>query len=182
MRRILLRHWTIVLIGAAVVAWAVLYLPTTPTFAVLELKHAIDQRNDEAAARFIDFQSVVTHAGNELVHERERNNLLGQLLGRSAVGMLAAPMAQALEAWARQKVHDGAPEVQMPALAVAGSLLLMHRSGQVAHTEFRDDSGQLWQIRMTRNAQGSWQVVEVGNIGQILARLQQEEERHPNLP
>ena len=63
MIRFALRHFTSILILAAVAAWAIFYLPNTPSWAVLRMKQAIDARDGEAASRFIDFESVVKHAG-----------------------------------------------------------------------------------------------------------------------
>ncbi len=60
----------------------------------------------------------------------------------------------------------------MPAGAVAGAILMMHRDGDSAYSKFRDHNGQVWEVHLARNADGQWQLVEVKNIRQILAKLQ----------
>jgi len=38
----------------------------------------------------------------------------------------------------------------MPPAAVAGAIVLLHRSGDTAGTDFRDDKGVRWNIRLAR--------------------------------
>src|SRR5882762_6879587 len=61
--RFVFRHFTAILILAALTGWALFYLPNTPTWAVLKLKQAIDARNGNEAAKYVDFESVVKNAG-----------------------------------------------------------------------------------------------------------------------
>ncbi len=70
----------------------------------------------------------------------------------------------------------------MPAAAVAGAVVLLHRNGDTAYTRFRDRKGRVWEIHMARNSDGQWQIVEVKNIAQILARFQQEEQKQLGEP
>lgn len=176
MGRFLLRHWTAILILGAVTAWAIFYFPDTPSFAVLELKIAIDHRDGNWATQFVDFQSVVRKAGMEMVQNQTGNSdPLTEFLGRGAVQLLSAPAAQMVQSWVRQKVDDGAKEVQMPAAAVAGAMVLLHRSGETAYTRFRDRKGQQWDIEMARKPDGQWQVVEVKNVQQLLRQLEKRE-------
>jgi len=178
MGRFLLRHWTAALLVVVVAGWAIFYLPSTPTFAVLELKLAIDARDGNRAAQFVDFQSVVRSAGMQMVQDRAgQGDPLADFIGKGAVQLFSAPAARMVESWAKQKVDDGAREVQMPAAAVAGAVFLLHNNGATASTTFRDRKGQVWDIRMARNSDGQWQVVEVKNIQQLLERLQKREQQ-----
>ena len=59
MASLALRHWTAILIAVAIAAWAVFYVPQTPSWMILRLKQAIDARDGAGAARYVDFQSVV---------------------------------------------------------------------------------------------------------------------------
>lgn len=175
------RHWTAIVVVAAVLGWAVLYLPNSPTFAILQLKRAIDAHDADAAARFVDFESVVKHAGYELVENKAgAGDLLSQILGKGAVALFSKPAADALQAWAKHEVSTGAHEVQMPAIAVAGSLVTLHRDGDSAYTKFRDHKGQVWEIHMARNGDRQWQIAEVKNIRQLLEKLRHEEEKRLN--
>jgi hypothetical protein len=173
--RFVFRHFTAILILAAVTGWAVFYLPYTPTWAVLRMKQAIDARDGDEAAKYVDFESVVKNAGREMVQKQGGTDPLSAMLGNAAIDLLAKPMAQVTQAWAVKKVDDGAPEVQMPGAAVAGSLVLMHRHGETAYTDFKDNKGQEWEIHLARDDDGYWRVSEVKNIEQLLQKLQRQQ-------
>lgn len=171
MTRFLVRHWTGVLVTILVAGWAFIYLPTTPSYAVFQLKRAIDARDGDAAARYVNFPSVVKHAGYEIVKDKESGGGIGQLLGKAAVDLLSQPMAMALKSWAKRQVEDGAKDVQMPPAAVAASVVLLHRDGDTAYTDFHDSRGRVWKIHMARAPDGTWQIVQVENIKQLLEQL-----------
>lgn len=185
MGRFLLRHWTALLIILAVGWWAVFYFPNTPSYAVLQLKQAIDARDGQAAARYVDFRKVVQNAGYEMVqHDSSSSgasNIFGELVGKGAVDLLSGPMAALVRSWAIQQVNNGARNVQMPAAAVAGAILALHREGDVATSEWTDHKGQVWQVRMERE-DGQWRIVEVKNVRQLLAKLQRQEEKNLPIP
>jgi len=182
MTRFFFRHWTGTVVIAVLAGWAVFYLPTSPSFAVFQLKRAIDARDGEAAARFVDFDSVVRHAGDEIAAERSGGNILGQILSQSALALLSGPMANAARAWVKNEVENGARDVQMPAAAVAGAIVMLHRNGDAAYTSFRDGKGRLWEVHMARNDEDRWQVVEVKNIRQVLEGLQRQEQQSIDTP
>ena len=173
--RFIFRHFTAILILAAVAGWAGFYLPYTPTWSVLRLKQDIDARDGDEAAKYVDFESVVKKAGQEMVQKQAGTDPLSAMLGNAAIEMLSKPMAQVAKSWAIKKVDDGAREVQMPPAAVAGSLVLLHRNGDTASTDFTDNKGQRWRIHLARGDDGSWRVTEVEDIGQLLQRLQRNQ-------
>ncbi len=177
MFRFALRHFTAILIIVAIGAWAIFYLPNTPTWAVLRLKQAIDARDGGSAAHYVDFQSVVKNAGYEMVQQHGAGNPLGAMVGRAAVDFLSQPMAGALESWLKDEVDKGNPDLQMPAGAVAASLVVLHRNGDTAYTRFTDHKGQVWEIQMARSKDGYWQIVEVKNVEQLLEKLKQREQQ-----
>jgi len=168
------------LIVVALAGWAIFYLPDTPAFAIFELKQSIDARDGVGASRYVDFQKVVRNAGYEMIDDpssSSANSLLGQLIGKGAVDLLSGPMAAMLQAWATQQVNNGAKNLQMPAIAVVGAVVMMHRSGDVAFTRWQDHKGQVWEVRMARE-NGQWQVVEVKNVKQLLDKLRRQQERN----
>jgi hypothetical protein len=186
MARFALRHWTAIVVLVVVAAWAVFYLPTTPSYTVFELEQAISARNGNAAASYVDFQKVVRNAGYEMVHDENGANsgasaMIGQLFGKGAVDLFSGPMAALAQQWAVQKVDDGAKEVQMPPAAVAAAIVLMHRSGDIAYTRWTDNKGQVWEVRMARE-DGVWRIAEVKNVKQLLEKLQRHEEKELNAP
>ena len=170
--RFVLRHFTSILVLAAVAGWALFYLPNSPSWAMLRMKQAIDAHDGDEAAKYVDFESVVKHAGEEMVQKQGATDPLSAMLGNAVVGVLTKPMAQIAKAWAVQKVDDGAHEVQMPGVAVAGSLVLLHRSGDTASTDFTDNKGQRWRIHLTRGDDGYWRVTEIEDVAQLLQKLQ----------
>src|SRR6185437_10838658 len=168
------RHAIGVLIVLVIAGWALFYVPTTPSYAIYQLKQAIDTRDGATAATFVDFASVVKNAGYEMLQQNSQaNDVITALVGKGAVDLLSAPMAAAVQQWATQQVNSGARQVQMPAAAVAGAIVLLHHSGDTAWTNFRDDKGVQWDIRMARE-NGHWRITEVKNVQQLLQHLQQE--------
>ncbi len=168
------RHAIGVLIVLVVAGWALFYVPATPSYAIYQLKQAIDARDGATAATFVDFPSVVKNAGYEMLQQNSQaNDVITTLVGKGAVDLLSAPMAAAVQQWATQQVNSGARQVQMPPAAVAGAIVLLHRSGDTAWTDFRDDKGVRWNIRLARE-NGHWRIVEVKNVQQILQHFQQQ--------
>jgi Protein of unknown function (DUF2939) len=168
------RHPIGVLVVVAIAGWALFYVPTTPSFAIYQLKQSIDARDGATAATFVDFASVVKNAGYEMLQKNANgNDVITALVGKGAVDLLTAPMAAAIQQWAMQQVDKGAKSVQMPGAAVAGAIVLLHHSGDKAWTSFRDNKGQQWDIRMARE-NGHWRITEVKNVEQLLQRFQQE--------
>jgi hypothetical protein len=168
------RHPIGILVVVVIVGWALFYVPTTPSFAIYQLKQAIDARDGATAANFVDFPSVVKNAGYEMVQQNAKgNDVIAALVGKGAIDMLTAPMAAGIQQWATQQVDNGAKNVQMPAAAVAGAIVLLHHSGDTAWTNFRDHKGQQWDVRMARE-KGHWRITEVKNVEQLLQRFQQE--------
>ena len=173
--RFVLRHFTAILILAAVAGWAVFYLPGTPSWAVLRLKQNIDAHDGDEAAKYVDFESVVKKAGQEMVQKQGGTDPLSAMLGNAAIEMLSKPMAQVAQAWAVKKVDDGAREVQMPGVAVLGALVLLHRNGDTAATDFTDNKGQRWRIHLARGDDGYWRVTEIEDVEQLLQKLQRNQ-------
>jgi Protein of unknown function (DUF2939) len=168
------RHPIGILVVVVIAGWALFYVPTTPSFAIYQLKQAIDARDGATAATFVDFASVVKNAGYEMLQQNAKgNDVIAALVGKGAIDLLAAPMAAGVQQWATQQVDNGAKNVQMPAAAVAGAIVLLHHSGDTAWTNFRDHKGQQWDVRMARE-NGHWRITEVKNVEQLLQRFQQE--------
>src|SRR5215471_14292463 len=113
MPRFITRHITALLVTLVVGWWAIFYLPRTPTWAVLWLRNAVQNRDGDAAVRYIDFQSVVQHAAKDMVEQNE-----------------------------------GDPNLQIPAAAVAGARVRLHRQGDSAWTKLTDREGQTWEIHL----------------------------------
>jgi DUF2939 family protein len=168
------RHAIGVLVVIVVAGWALFYVPTTPSYAIYQLKQAIDERDGATAATFVDFPSVVKNAGYEMLQQNSKaNDVITALVGKGAVDMLSGPLAGAIQQWATQQVNSGARQLQMPGVAVLGSIVMLHHSGDTAWTNFRDNKGVQWDIRMARQ-NGRWRVTEVKNVAQLLQHFEQQ--------
>jgi Protein of unknown function (DUF2939) len=186
--RFALRHWTAILILVLIAGWAIFYLPATPSYAIFELKQAVDTHNGSAAASYVDFKKVVQNAGYEVLQNQNgdsggtnASNIIAQLVGKGAVDMFSGPMAALVQQWAVQQVNDGAKQVQMPAVAVAGATLLLHRNDGTAYTQWTDHKGQVWEVRMEREADG-WKIIQVKNVAQLLEQLKGQQEKQSTDP
>jgi hypothetical protein len=181
--RFALRHWTAILIIVLIAGWAIFYLPGTPSYAIFELKQAVDARNGNSAAAYVDFKKVVQNAGYEVVQGQnngasgtDASNIIAQLVGKGAVDLFSGPMAVLLQQWAVQQVNDGTKQVQMPAAAVAGAAILLRRDDGAAYTQWTDHKGQVWEVRMERETDG-WKIVQVKNVAQLLEKLKRQQEK-----
>ena len=177
--RFVFRHWTSILILIVLAWWALIYVPASPSYAVFQLKRAIDARDGDDAARYINFESVVKQAGYEMVQQKA-NDPISQMVGQGAVDLFSKPLAQATKAYAIKEIDDGDKDVQMPPQAVLGAVVLMHRDDGTAYTRFVDKKKQEWEVRMARDEYGVWQVTEVKNIQQLLEKLQRDAEKRYN--
>jgi len=166
------RHVIGFLFVLVIAGWALFYVPTTPSYAIYQLKQAIDARDGATAANFVDFPAVIKNAGQEMMQQSNSNDPMSSVLG-GAIELLSGPVAGAVQQWATQQVNNGAKQVQMPAAAVAGAIMTLHHSGDSAWTNFRDDQGREWNIRFQRE-NGRWRVVQVKDIQQLLQRFQQQ--------
>jgi len=184
MARFAIRHWTAILVIVVIAAWGLLYLPGTPSWAVYQLKRAIDARDGAMAATYVNFPSVVKNAGYEMVQKKAGpDNTLGQIVGKGAVDMFSQPVAAMVSSWAERQVDDGVHNVQMPGWAVVAAIATLHRNGDTAYTRFTDVRGRVWDIRLARDGDtGRWQIVEVRDIGQLIQQLQGESAGPPPTP
>jgi len=181
MMRFVGRHWTGILILIVLLWWALVYLPASPSYAVFQMKRAIDARDGEAAARYVNWESVVKHAGYEVVQQKA-NDPLSQMVGQGAIDLFSKPLAQATRAYTIKKVDDGDKGVQMPPAAVAGAVILMHRDDGAAYTKFTDNKNRQWEVRMARDDVGVWQVTEINNVSQLLEQVQRDAQQRDGQP
>src|SRR5579885_669137 len=140
------RHVIGVLIVLIVAGWALFYVPTTPSYAIYQLKQSIDARDGATAATFVDFPAVVKNAGHEMMQQSNSNDVMTSVLG-GAMELLSGP--------------------------VAAAIVTLHHSGDSAWTDFHDNQGREWNIRFQRE-NGRWRVVQVKDIQQLLQRFQQQ--------
>jgi hypothetical protein len=180
MPRFIVRHFTAILVVLVLGWWAIFYLPNAPTWTVIWLRAAVQNRDADAAARYIDFQSVVQNAAKDVVAQDTEKNPLGAFIGQAAVQLFSQPMAQMAEKIARERVSDGDPNIRIPPVAVLGAIVLMHRDGDSAWTKFTDRKGQNWEIHLTREPDGIWQITQVKDARVLLQKLKEHEAKEFN--
>src|SRR5271170_7868649 len=134
---VVVRHWTAILIVLLAAGWAIFYLPDSPSFTIFRLKQAIDNRDGDTAATYIDFQKVVRNAGYEWLQKGngsgdsgsgggdDSSNHISQFFGKGAVDLFSGPMAALLQRWAVDQVNNGVKQVQMPPAALAGAIVML---------------------------------------------------------
>jgi hypothetical protein len=175
MSRFLLRHWTSVSVVVILAAWAAFYLPTTPSWTIIQLKRAIDARDGATAGAYVDFPSVVRSAGYQMLQKNNTDgNIISDMIGRGAVDMLSTPMASIAQSWAQHEVDEGQRDVQLPGWAALAAIATMRRDDTGASTELTDKKGQHWVIRFARGDDGRWRIVEVDDIKQLLGKLENQ--------
>src|SRR6184192_4214694 len=94
MPRFIVRHFTAILVSLVLAWWSIFYLPSSPTWTVLWLRNAVQNRDGDTAARYIDFQSVVQNAAKDVVEQDASKNPLGAFMGQAAVQLFSQPLAQ----------------------------------------------------------------------------------------
>src|SRR5271170_3851935 len=175
MTRFLVRHWTAVSVVVILAAWGIFYLPSTPSWTMIQLKRAIDARDGAAAGAYVDFPRVVRSAGYQMLQRNNSaGNIISDMIGRGAVDMLSTPMASIAQSWAQHEVDDGERDVQIPGWAALAAIATMRRDDGGASTEFTDKKGQHWVIRLARGDDGRWRIVEVDDIKQLLGKLERQ--------
>jgi len=174
MTRFLVRHWTAVSVVVILAVWALFYLPSTPSWTMIQLKRAIDARDGAAAGAYVDFPAVVRSAGYQMLQKNDNGNIISDMIGRGAVDMLSTPMASIAQSWAQHEVDQGQRDVQIPTWAALAAIVTMRRDDTGASTEFTDKKGQHWVIRLARGDDGRWRIVEVDDIKQLLGKLQSQ--------
>ena len=177
------RHFTAILILAAIAAWGFSICRTLPPGRCFRLKQAIDARDGNEAARYVDFQSVVQHAGYEMVHNKSGTDPLSNLVGKAAVDLFTAPMAGARGRGRSSRSNDGQ---QGPADAGGGrsrlAIVLCIATATPPSRTFTDNKGQAWEIHLARGEDGAWRVTEIKDIEQLLEKLQREQQKRLNAP
>ncbi len=160
---------------AAGLAWTF-----TPSYAVYHIRRALETHDYERFARYVDVDSVVGHALDELGLSSPPDRDGG---GGSLADLLRQGL-QSLGAELRGLVSDGAGFVveqavrdqsrQLPAIptvAILGALFAGETRDGIRRFPIRLQNGEQIEIRMQKSDQGVWRVVAVTNVKGLLAEL-----------
>jgi len=137
------------------------------------MKQAIDARDGDEAAKYVDFESVVRNAGREMVAEAGwYRSVELDARANAAIDLLTKPMAQVAKSAAIQKVDDGAREVQMPALRSRARLYCCIETATLRPPTSPTTRASAGEYTWRAGGDGYWRVTEIEDIEQLLQKLQ----------
>lgn len=170
----------------------------TPSYSLYRLKHALDTHDYETFSRYVDMDSVLDHAldelGNSESNEGEKPRLkgfLGKLERKGLFKFLAGDAREVTKAGlsiaVEQAVKDhDRPLPQIPLLAVPATLWLGRSEGELVVFPVKLKKEQVVEVKMRRASPEPWRVVEVTNLQVLLPALRRkleklhEDEKIPN--
>lgn len=156
----------------------------TPSYSLYRIKQALEAHNYELFSRYVDVDSVLDHALDELgemkTDKREEPPLrgfLGKLLRKNVFKLLSGETRDITKAGlsmvVEQTVRDrDRPLPQIPFAAVAAALWLGHTEGDVGVLPVKVKKDKVVTIKVQRAPAGPWRVVEVSNLQVFLPMLQ----------
>ncbi len=150
--------------------WFLLYLPASPSWAMWNFYDAVKARNGDAAASFIDFQSVTKNmmdkgfksaAAKPAPEQNPGERIMKEAVARGIGSLLTAPLAESIKADFERRVSQGDPRVQVTRWELLGAMIRLDRHGDKAETSGTDDKGRKYKITFSSEPGGRWRVVEV---------------------
>lgn len=151
--------------------WLLLYLPASPSWALWDFYDAVEARNADAAASFIDFQSVTKNMmdkGFKTAGAKRApggmdpgQRMMKEALARGIGNLLTGPIAETMKAEFERKVSQGDPQTRITRWELLAAIIKLDRHGDSAETSGTDDKGQKYQITFSSKPDGHWKVVEV---------------------
>jgi len=158
----------------------------TPSYSLYCLKHALETHDYEAFSRYVDIDSVLDHALDELgeaeSEEREKPRLkgfLGKLARKGLFKFLTGEAREVTKAGlsiaVEQAVKDrDRPLPQIPLWAVPASLWLERAEGELVVFPVKLKKEQVVEVKMRRTLPEPWRVVAVSNLKVFLPTLQRK--------
>ncbi len=188
------QRWVIVLIGGALCgvlafsAWV-----GTPSYALYRIKRAVDTQDLEIFKHYVDLDSVLSHALQEvggkffdqeatdgpkdrIPQQSSHKGLLKGLLRRFAPevkGLLQDGARQVVE----QMVTQPREKPLIPYLALVAAMWQVHKEGQQAFLPIKTKKGDIVEVIMNKASEGYWRVVEVMNVKALLAEIKLKRRR-----
>ena len=158
----------------------------TPSYSLYRLRQALETHDYDLFSRYVDVDSVLDHALDELggsspgdssqprlkgfLGKLERKGLFKFLVGE-AREMTKAGLSIAVE----QAVRDrDRPLPQIPLAAVPAALWLGRSEGEMIVFPVKLKNKQVVEVKTRRSSPGPWRVVEVTNLQVLLPILQRK--------
>ncbi|MBI3249864.1 MAG: hypothetical protein HYZ50_25495 [Deltaproteobacteria bacterium] len=166
----------------------------TPSYSLYHLRRALLTHDYTTFSYYVDVDSVLDHALEELTSERPRGEReeskprgpLAKLLRKKFFkGLLNDDTTQGLakaglEMVIEQVVRDRSrPLPEIPAVAVVVALWQGRTEDGVASFPVKVKKGRIIEIRARQNSAGVWRVVEIENLPALLPGLKQLQKSSP---
>jgi hypothetical protein len=167
----------------------------TPSYSLYCLKRALETHDYETFSRYVDIDSVLDHALDELREagsgqaEKPRlKGFLGKLARKGLFKFLTGEAREVTKAGlsiaVEQAVKDrDRPLPQIPLWAVPASLWLERAEGELVVFPVKLKDEQTVEVKMRRTSSEPWRVVVVTNLKVLLPTLQRKLEKlHEDQP
>jgi hypothetical protein len=182
------QRWIVALIGS--ILCAVLAFSAwvgTPSYTLYRIKRAVDAQDLATFRRYVDLDSVLDHALQEVGGEffgqkkpesskdRSAQHPPGKGLLKGLLRRFAPEVKELVQDGARQVVERmvtqprNKPAITYPALAAA--MWQVRREGKQASLVVKTKKGAMIEVRMRQVPEGYWRVVEVTNVKALLAEM-----------
>jgi len=155
----------------------------TPSYAVYQIKRALETHDYALFTQYVDVDSVLDHALDELTgqgeksaEERPPHGSLAKALrkgllknfAREARDMVKAGLDIAVE----QAVKDRESQLpEIPASAVVAALWAGRAEGDTANFPIKVKKGDQIEVKAHQTPEGLWRVVEIKNLPALLPSL-----------
>lgn len=155
----------------------------TPSYSLYHIQRALETHDYERFARYVDIDSVVGHAVDELglkspqpdravdgdsLADLVRQGL--QILSGEIRGLVSAGVGFVIE----QAIRDQSrPLPDIPTLAILGAIFVGDTQDGVRHFSIPIQDGEQIEVSMHKSDEGVWRVVEVANVKALLAQLKE---------
>jgi hypothetical protein len=181
------QQWRTFAIGSAIVvlllsgagyAWTF-----TPSYSLYQIRRALSEHDYPTFSRYVDVDSIVDHAFEELnlgTGESGPRGFLGKLLKRGLSSAFARETREVVKAGVsiavEQAVSDrDRPLPQIPAFAVIGALWQGHTEEDTTAFPIKLKKGVRIEVKARQTSEGIWRVVEVANLSALLPLLRSEQ-------
>lgn len=176
--------------GGGVVLVLVSYLAWTftPSYALYQIKQALETHDYERFAEYVDVESVAGKAFDELGQFKKQKeekpsggDSLADLL-RKGLKSLSSEIRNVVSAGADIVVEQAITDrnrtlPEIPTLAIIGAIFAGETKDGTRHFPIRIKHGEEIEVKVRKSDQGVWRVVEVTNVETLLAQLKEHYDR-----
>ncbi len=159
----------------------VLYLPTTPSYAIYMLYRAVNAHDGTAAASYFDFDRITARVVDDVTTEslKQHNDeeAFGDVIGLGVLALMAKQLAGTARSSFEQYVDDLKPEDEKGTRELTlQALWHLSRYGRTAHTMVTDVRGRRLDVTL-RYGDDGWRITELSGpaarslVAQIMEKV-----------